>query len=327
MTAVTETKESEKTKATGGIAPFGYAWQSGILVIDKIEAPTRRLIYELFIKHRRKKTVAKLLNDLGYRTRSGSQFSDTTIDRLLRDPTAKGIKIIDSKETEVEAIVSEDIWQRANNLLGLKQTKPPVHLFAGFAVCDCGGKMLVPSNLEKYVCLECRHKINTDDLEAIFVSQLVKFPIELGNDTETILSDYWDDFSSKEKRIIIEQICAKITVGKAQITIEFINLTNSLKTAAFEQQKERGNVTPKPIINESNQPPLSKSLMSEASAAQFLGISKMTLSRRRNANQIGFYRVGFRVLYSKEKHLLPFLQTCERWGLGNDEEKIKPIER
>jgi excisionase family DNA binding protein len=52
-------------------------------------------------------------------------------------------------------------------------------------------------------------------------------------------------------------------------------------------------------------------LMSEAEAARFLGISKMTLLRKRNVGEIDFFRVGFRILYSKEKHLLPFLRERE----------------
>lgn len=306
-----ETK-TELTKSTGGIAPFGYAWQNGSLVVEKTEAQTRKLIYELFIKHRRKKTVAKLLNDLGYRTRSGALFSDTTIDRLLRDATAKGIKVINGRATTVEAIISEDIWQRANNLLGQKTTKPPVHLFASFAFCDCGGKMAVPSSTEKYVCQTCRHKINTDDLEEIFVSQLGKIPVESENDGEIILSDYWSDFTNKEKRIIIEQLCGQIIIGKSEISIEFIFSPNSLKTPVFGQQSGKGNETLLTKENSSKPPVLNEPLMNEIEAARFLGISRMTLLRRRNAGNIGFFRVGFRVLYSKEKHLLPFLQSCER---------------
>lgn len=33
--------KSEKVKSTGGIAPFGYQWQDGNLVIDETEAPVR----------------------------------------------------------------------------------------------------------------------------------------------------------------------------------------------------------------------------------------------------------------------------------------------
>lgn len=309
-------EDKQTIKSVGGVAPFGYRWQSGALVIDETEAPIRKLIYELFIKHRRKKTVAKLLNDLGYRTRNDSLFSDTTVDRLIRDTTAKGIKIVDAKETKVEAIVSLEVWERANNFLGTPKPKQPIHLFIGYAFCVCGGKIIVPSNLEKYVCADCRHKIGTDDLEEIFVSQLIGFPIEERNNIELNLSDYWSDFSQKEKRIIIEQILDKIIIGKREIQIEFGFTPHSLKTAAFGQQISKGNETLGTEPKEANQPvqtnQINEPLLNEAKAAEFLGISKMTLLRKRNAGEIGFFRVGFRVLYSKEKHLLPFLELCEK---------------
>jgi len=300
------------TKSVGGIAPFGYHWQNGVLIVDEAESPTRKLIYELFIKHRRKKTVAKLLNDLGYRTRNGSLFSDTTIDRLIRDTTAKGIRIIDGAETKSPAIVSDELWQRANNFLGNAKTKPPVHLFVGFAFCICGGKMFVPSNIEKYVCADCRHKIGVDDLEEIFTSQLSGFPTGLENNSDSELSDYWHDLTPKEKRIVIEQILSKIIIGKTEINIEFGYSPHSLKTRHIWQQNKIGNETPKIGATNENQLLLNEPLMNEIEAAKFLGISRMTLLRKRNANEIGFFRVGIRVLYSKEKHLLPFLEQCEK---------------
>lgn len=309
--------DAETIKAVGGIAPFGYRWQDGTLVINETEASIRKLIYELFLKHRRKKTVAKLLNDLGYRTRSDALFSDTTIDRLLRDTTAKGIRIVDGKEVKVEPIVLIEIWERVNNILGSsKVPKQPVQLFASLAYCDCGGKMRVPSSSAKYVCLDCRHKIGTDDLEEIFALQLAGFPIGIGNESNSKLSDYWHDLTLKEKRIITEQICDKIIIGKTEIKIEFGYTPHSLKTAADGQQNSGGNTSLENEPNESNQETsanqISEPLFSKAKAAEFLGISKMTLLRRRNAGEISFFRVGFRVLYSKEKHLIPFLEQCEK---------------
>lgn len=308
--------KSEHIKSTGGVAPFGYLWQDGELIVDEREAPVRKVIYELFIKHRRKKTVAKLLNDLGYRTRNGALFSDTTVDRLIRDTTAKGIRVSDGKEIKVPAIISEDAWKRANTFLGNPRTKEPIHLFAGLAFCSCGGKMIVPSSVEKYVCLECRRKIGTEDLEEIFVSQIKTFPVESENNTELNLTDYWVDLAQKEKRIIVEQTLNRIVIGKTEIEIEFAFTPNSLKTAAVWQRNIKGNETPEAISQEINHDipinQINEPLLSETEAAQFLGISKMTLLRRRNAGEIGFFRVGFRVLYSKEKHLLPFLAQCEK---------------
>jgi site-specific DNA recombinase len=66
-------------KPLGGAASFGYRWNGKELAVDEAEAPIRKLVFELFLKVMRKKTVASELNALGYRTRNGSKFSDTTI--------------------------------------------------------------------------------------------------------------------------------------------------------------------------------------------------------------------------------------------------------
>ena len=79
-------------KPLGGQAPYGYKWEGKELFIDQKEEPIRKLIYELFIEHKRKGTVAQILNDKGFRTRNGSKFSDTTVGRLLTDPIAKGVR-------------------------------------------------------------------------------------------------------------------------------------------------------------------------------------------------------------------------------------------
>jgi site-specific DNA recombinase len=196
-------------KPTGGQAPFGYQWIDKKMVINPKEVPLRKLIFELFLEHKRKKTVARLLNEAGYRTRRGSRFSDTTIARLLRDTTAKGLhranwtkgppdknqkRVIKPKEEwvfqKVDPIVSEELWDQCNAILDEqeKQNKRParktVQLFAGFVFCHCGHKMYVPSNSPKYTCYKCRNKIGTTDLEEIFHHQLKDFffsPTEITN--------------------------------------------------------------------------------------------------------------------------------------------------
>src|ERR1051325_3450876 len=68
-------------KSINGSAPYGYQWKDRKLVIQPEEAPIRRKAYDLFLQHRRKGTVAKLLNASGYRTREGNIWRDTQIDR------------------------------------------------------------------------------------------------------------------------------------------------------------------------------------------------------------------------------------------------------
>jgi site-specific DNA recombinase len=186
-------------KPLGGAAPFGYRWENRELVPDDKEAPIRRLMYELFLTHQRKKTVADLLNKAGHRTRNGSKFTDTTVDRLLRDTTAKGIRranytksLGEGKnwvrkpkeewiETPIEPIIDLALWEHVNSIIEQRQrnrkkpSRRPVQLFAGLAFCHCGEKMRVPSNSPKYVCPNCHNKISTNDLEEIFRLQLKNF--------------------------------------------------------------------------------------------------------------------------------------------------------
>ena len=186
-------------KPLGGAAPFGYQWKNRELVPDPKEVPVRRLMYELFREHRRKRTVARLLNERGYRTRKGAKFSATTVTRLLQDPTAKGIrranytKSVDNKkawelkprdqwvEIPIEAIVPVELWEECNAILeerrrnGKRPARKSAHLFSGTLKCSCGEKMYVPSWSKKYVCRVCKNRIGIEDLEAVFQEQLKGF--------------------------------------------------------------------------------------------------------------------------------------------------------
>lgn len=175
-------------KSINGFAPYGYEWKDRKLIIKESEASIRREAYELFVKCRRKGQVARELNAKGYRTSEGNIWRDTSIQRILAEPSAKGVYLFNTKrqtgnwrtEPKPEAewgralcppIVSEELWNHANQIMEeqlkawKKPGKAPVHLFSGLAHCSCGSKMYVAANNPKYFCRKCRNKIPIVDLE------------------------------------------------------------------------------------------------------------------------------------------------------------------
>jgi len=67
----------------------------------------------------------------------------------------------------------------------------------------------------------------------------------------------------------------------------------------------------------SNKEPEAKSaapqdaLLNMKLAAQYFGISTLTLYRYKKRGEIGYYRIGNRVLFSIQRHILRFLQARE----------------
>jgi site-specific DNA recombinase len=185
-------------KTINGRAPYGYQWKDKKLVPHPEEAPIRREAYELFLSHRRKGTVAKLLNVKGYRTRDGVLWRDMQVTRVLTETSAKGIyyfnrtkKHGDWKQAvkpesewgkvECDPIIPESLWNQVNQIIEeqLKSWKKPgrlpVQVFGNLAHCACGAKMYVRSNSPKYVCRACHNKIPIADMDAIFHEELKAF--------------------------------------------------------------------------------------------------------------------------------------------------------
>ncbi|MBL7738897.1 MAG: recombinase family protein [Chitinophagaceae bacterium] len=229
-------------KPLNGQSSFGYKWQGKELVIDEKEAPVRKLLYEIFLKTKRKKATARELNEMGYRTRNGSKFGHTTVARLLQDTTAKGIRRTnyttakkgnriksDSEWVYVPcpALIPETTWEECNRILSeqmAKMKKPgpkAVHLLSGYMTCSCGKKMYVyhKDKTPTYRCKECNTKVEVADIDEIYLEQLKSFLF-----TDSNISDYLkrSDIDVQEKQQLLDnsrselaklQVEAKALVG------------------------------------------------------------------------------------------------------------------
>jgi site-specific DNA recombinase len=242
-------------KPLGGTASFGYRWDGKDLVIDEAEAPVRKLLYEIFLKHKRKKTTAKELNDLGYRTRKGLKFSDTTIDRLLKDSTAKGERranysksLGDGKKwvlkpetewvmTTCPAVVPEDLWNECNRILSEQENKNrrpgprPVHLLSGLLHCTCGKKMYVFHSSNVYQCKHCNTRIPVSDIDEIYHEQLKSFLLT-DQDIKSYLSKT-DEFIKEKDSLLHHQTIEAEKIRKEMNELVSMRLAKEMSSESF----------------------------------------------------------------------------------------------
>lgn len=122
---------------------YGYDKDHGKLVINEREAEMIRIMYDLYVNERYGfRKIARALYDKGYRSTNDCRIADTTIKRCLQNPKYKGmycggkstkfshmmpdvkrfpeeewVMYKDETGETVPAIVSEELWDKANAIL------------------------------------------------------------------------------------------------------------------------------------------------------------------------------------------------------------------
>ena len=125
---------------------YGYNKSNGKLVVNEQEAEMIRLIFDLYANQfYGLRKIGRLLYEKGYRNYNGDRIADTTIKRIILNPKYKGyycggkttkfrhldtrIKKIPKEEwvmyrdesgETVPAIVSEELWEKANRIMEKK---------------------------------------------------------------------------------------------------------------------------------------------------------------------------------------------------------------
>lgn len=247
-------------KLLGGPPPYGYAFENKELVINKTEAPIRKLMFELYFEHKRKSTVAKIINERGYRTRRGTKFSDVSITRNLKDPIAKGMRRMNyslpiTKENPsglkpkeewvfhpAPAIVSEELWENVNTIIEEQEKKSnqplnkKLNLFTGYIHCNNGHQMFVQSRTHKYSCKQCKIRITKDDLENVFRSRLTQFVL-----SEEEISNYLSSSTQFEEHKKSELEITKNNISEIESKMDKVldlHLQGQIPTNGFKKHYE-----------------------------------------------------------------------------------------
>ena len=252
-------------KRLGGKVPFGYDWDGHDLILNEKEASIRKLIFTLFLKEKRKKTVARILNERGYTTRNGNKFYDTNVKRWLKDPLSKGIRrsnftykeIVDGKEVvknkpkeewfihKAPRIVSDEIWQKANDILDEQEksrTKPlnrKVHIFTKYIFCECNSTMRVTSGNQFYRCSAkgCSNKIEREQIENIFKEQLTDYVGLKERVQESIKSS--DSFLNDKKRLLKTNEINKEKLTKKIESLIQLHIDGQIPKEAFKEYHDK----------------------------------------------------------------------------------------
>lgn len=163
-------RRQEKGKPIITNRTWGFKNIDGEILIDEDEAKMITQIYQLFADGFGGRVVARTLRDEGIRNRNGKTLSENTIREIVKNPLYKGIVVMNKEHFDFEAkkvmknpesewvyrdglvpqIISDDLWERANEQLNGRKTIDRKHnvginkgnnLLSSKIICgECGSK-------------------------------------------------------------------------------------------------------------------------------------------------------------------------------------------
>lgn len=210
-----ETK-ARKCLHCGGDPPLGYDVKNEKLVINKYEAQTVRLIFEMYDKNYSYNEMIKVLNEKGRTTKRGSPFKKTSFNSILQQEKYIGVfvwnksarknfdgthnshalKPVDEQvrvEGGCEAIIDEELFNRVqkkmhcNRRKNLRSGGKNHYMLSGMGkmyCAECGSLMVgasYKSHDKKYRYYVCpnhkQHGCITKNLRASYVEHLISAKI------------------------------------------------------------------------------------------------------------------------------------------------------
>lgn len=141
-----------KCQSTGANPPIGYKWgEDKKLHIDDATAEIPRLIFALYADGKGKKEICDILNEKGYKTRTGRPFKVNSLDHVLTNKRYIGTYMYADIEIEngCPALIDKETFNRVQELVKLTKKAPArarakvEYLLAGKLFCgNCGEPMI-----------------------------------------------------------------------------------------------------------------------------------------------------------------------------------------
>ena len=159
----------------GGIRPYGYDQPNGELVVNPDEARVVKMIYDLYLSGKGFRNIAKHLNSLGYKSKSGTEWSTFPVGYILQNPIYTGVlrwhpgeDDAFEIESNVPAILDKETFEQVQKAIQARKKVAPRqatsnYVFSGYVRCArCGASMIGKKTDQKkkwlyYVCTKRMH--------------------------------------------------------------------------------------------------------------------------------------------------------------------------
>ena len=264
---------------------FGYIKDDGRLIIDEEQAPMVRELFELYATDKYSmKQIETIFWEKGYRNHNGKKLAHTTMSNMISNPKYKGyyvgnkVKVVDmftkkqkflppeewvmfKDETGqiVPAIVSEEIWDRANEILKRRSDDVKsrqgicnhANLMTGKLYCThCGAAYYRRESTDKHgnknsrwVC-SGKIKNGADSCPSfpIYEEELKPLILDIALDTkvstEALIQEYTEryqalDGNNRIPKLIEEQKQRKELAQKKKAKLLEYNVTGAISDADF----------------------------------------------------------------------------------------------
>lgn len=171
---------AEKGLWTGGNIPIGFKVENQRVVLDEYNARGVRMMYELIYSGKTLTQAAEIINNNGYRTKSGKLWSASKISSVLRNPMNYGDYTYKDEEMgniyrECPSIVTKDLFDKVIEILdrnkktyGRKTNELVDFMLSGKLFCGpCGSAMVGDSGTSRsgakhyyYTCGKKKKRLN-----------------------------------------------------------------------------------------------------------------------------------------------------------------------
>ena len=264
---------------------FGYVKDNGRLVIDEEQAEMVRELFELYATGQcSMKQIETIFWNKGYRNHNGNKIAHTTMSNMIANPKYKGyyvgnkVRVIDmfSKKQKflprsewvmfkdetgeiVPAIVSEELWDRANEILKRRSDDVKsrqgicnhANLLTGKLHCTCCGTAYYRRDSKdkqgnvnsKWVCSgKIKNGADSCDSFAIYEDEIKPLLFEVFQETEVnvaaLIDEYMEMYRSLDednqipRQIAQQKERLELAQKKKSKLLEY-NVTGQLSDADF----------------------------------------------------------------------------------------------